>query len=87
MPGLSSPKRGPSVIHVGSTVPATAHDLDSRSEGCDSKRSGDVFKAGGAELLKVILHQRPLDHRVRRPQFEPHRPIAAMRESQTRLSS
>jgi hypothetical protein len=61
MPGLSSPKRGALGNTCRDRRPGHRHDLDSRSEGCDSKRSGDVFKAGGAELLKVILHQRPLD--------------------------
>jgi len=67
------PNEGPFVVHVATAVTTGAHDLDSRSEGCDGKGSGDVLKAGRAELLKVVLHQRPR-YRVRRPQFAPQRP-------------
>jgi hypothetical protein len=49
------------VIHVATAVPATGQELDSRSDGCDSRRSGDILKTGGAELLKVIFHEHLFD--------------------------
>ena len=49
------------VIHVATTVPATGQELDSRSEGCDSRHSSDILKTGAAELLKVILHEHLFD--------------------------
>jgi hypothetical protein len=61
MTGPLRPNDGASVIHVATAVPATGQELDSRSEGCDSKRSGEGLKAGGAELLKVMLHGHPFD--------------------------